>query len=242
MTTESGPPVTTLVRFTTRPPVLATGVAAQLVLFAGLTLGWDLGPAGWIAGLTYTAVGYGLLRVWAAELGPADQVTLARATLTGGVTALVADTLAGSPASPTLLVTVASVALVLDAVDGVVARRTGTSSAQGARFDMEVDAFLILMLSVAVAVQLGPWVLAIGAMRYTFVLAGRLLPWLRAALPASRARKVVAAWQGVTLAAASSEVFPQWFAAAGVGLSLTLLTWSFARDTVRLHGARQQYL
>ena len=39
----------------------------------------------------------------------------------------------------------------LDAVDGQVARRTGTVSALGARFDMEVDAFLILVLSVYVA-------------------------------------------------------------------------------------------
>ena len=37
---------------------------------------------------------------------------------------------------------------VLDAVDGHVARRTGTATAFGARFDMEVDAFLIVVLSV----------------------------------------------------------------------------------------------
>ena len=40
-------------------------------------------------------------------------------------------------------------ALALDGVDGQVARRTGTASELGARFDMEVDAFLILVLSVA---------------------------------------------------------------------------------------------
>ena len=42
-----------------------------------------------------------------------------------------------------------SVALALDGVDGQVARRTRTVSALGARFDMEVDAFLVLVLSVA---------------------------------------------------------------------------------------------
>ncbi len=40
------------------------------------------------------------------------------------------------------LVALASAALVLDAVDGQVARRTGTATALGARFDGEVDAFL----------------------------------------------------------------------------------------------------
>ena len=46
-------------------------------------------------------------------------------------------------------------ALLLDAVDGGVARRTGTVSGFGARFDMEVDAFLILVLSGYVAGRLG---------------------------------------------------------------------------------------
>ncbi len=72
---------------------------------------------------------------------------------------------------------------MLDAVDGRVARRTGTASAFGARFDMEVDAFLILVLSVYVA-RVGRRVgAAIGAARYAFVAAGWLLPWLRGPLP-----------------------------------------------------------
>ena len=49
------------------------------------------------------------------------------------------------PTGPGLALVV--VALALDWVDGQVARRTGTCSAFGARFDMETDAFLILVLS-----------------------------------------------------------------------------------------------
>ena len=44
---------------------------------------------------------------------------------------------------------------VLDGADGWLARRSGVSSAFGARFDGEVDAFLILALSVAVAPTYG---------------------------------------------------------------------------------------
>ena len=66
----------------------------------------------------------------------------------------------------TLLVSLATVALVLDAVDGWVARRTRTTGMFGARFDAEVDAFLILVLSVYVARSVGAWVLAIGVARY----------------------------------------------------------------------------
>jgi phosphatidylglycerophosphate synthase len=136
-------------------------------------------------------------------LGPANQVTLARATLVGGVAALAADSIQGRVPLG-VLVTLASVALALDAVDGQVARRTGTTSALGARFDMEVDAFLILVLSVVVAQSLGGWVLAIGALRYAFVAAAVVLPWLRASLPPRLSRKTVAALQGIVLVVASA--------------------------------------
>jgi phosphatidylglycerophosphate synthase len=79
--------------------------------------------------------------------GPANWVTLARGTLAVGVAALVADSFS-EPAQVTALVTLSGVALALDAVDGWVARRSKTASKLGAQFDGEVDAFLILVLSV----------------------------------------------------------------------------------------------
>ena len=89
------------------------------------------------------------------RFGPANRVTLARAALVGGVTALVADPSA-EPAAADGAGALTAVALILDAVDGKVARRTGTLRALGARFDMEVDAFLILVLSVYVSHRRGP--------------------------------------------------------------------------------------
>jgi phosphatidylglycerophosphate synthase len=167
------------------------------------------------------------------SLGPADKVTLARATLVGGVTALVMDSLVTST-SIVVLVALTGVALALDAVDGEVARRTGTDSPLGARFDMEVDAFLILVLSVLVVPALGAWVLAIGALRYLFGAAGWLMPWLRSPLPPSLARKTVAALQGIALVVVGSGVLPHAFAVFSVGLALALLLWSFGRDVVWL--------
>src|SRR6201992_3407564 len=127
--------------------------------------------------------------------GPADWVTLAPATPGLGVGALVADSFAG-PVPVALLVSLAAVALALDAVDGWVARRTGTASELGGHLDAEVDAFLILVLSVYVARSAGAWVLAIGAARYAFLAAGYLFPWLRAPLPPRYWRKVACAAQG----------------------------------------------
>ena len=89
------------------------------------------------------------------------------------------------------------------------ARRTGTATALGARFDGEVDAFLILALSVYAAPIYGAWVLAIGAARYLFLAGEWLLPWMRAPIPPRRWRRVVAAMQGVVLTVAAAEVLPR---------------------------------
>jgi phosphatidylglycerophosphate synthase len=130
------------------------------------------------------------------------------------------------------MVGIAVVALVLDGVDGWVARRTGTVSALGARFDMEVDAFLILVLSVYVAGIVGPWVLAIGAARYAAWAAGRMVRWLRRPVPPRYWRKPVAAIQGIVLTAAVAEVLPGVAIDAAIAAAMVLLAESFGRDVV----------
>jgi phosphatidylglycerophosphate synthase len=161
---------------------------------------------------------------------PASWVTLARATLAVGVAALAADSLThGTPVA--LLVSLAAVALVLDAVDGWVARRTGMATELGARFDGEVDAFLILALSVYVAPKYGWWVLAIGAARYLFLAGEWLLPWMRAPLPPRRWRKVVAATQGIVLTVAAAGVLPRALTQGLLLVALALLTASMGQCT-----------
>jgi phosphatidylglycerophosphate synthase len=214
------------------------GVAVQVTVLVLLATTVGLGAAAWLAGITYgvvvcLALSHGLRRWAAAGLGPADRVTLARAILVGGVTALaVESTQRNVPV--TVLVALACVALVLDGVDGQVARRTGTASPLGARFDMEVDAFLLLVLSFFVAPMFGGWVIAIGAMRYAFVAASWVLPWMRATLPPRYWRKVAAATQGIVLVVAASGVLPGPLAALAVAASLAMLVESFGRDVLWL--------
>ncbi|WP_242665421.1 MULTISPECIES: CDP-alcohol phosphatidyltransferase family protein [unclassified Nocardioides] len=152
---------------------------------------------------------------------PADAITLVRAVLAVVVAAI-------GPTGPGLALVV--VALCLDWVDGQVARRTHTESAFGARFDMETDAFLIAVLSVYVAADLGWWVLLIGAARYLLWLAERVLPWLRRPVPPRYWRKVVAAVQGIVLAVAASGLVPDAVAQAMLLVALGLLAESFGRD------------
>ena len=218
---------------------LAVAAGTQVVLLAVLSVGAGLGPVGWLAGSACLVGLCALLtaairRAGVASLGPADLVTLARAVLTGGVCALVADGLRDGDPATGPLVAVAAVALALDAVDGRVARRTGSASPLGARFDMEVDSFLVLVLSVSVAVLLGPWVLAIGLMRYAFVAASWWVPWLRSPLPTRYSAKVVAALQGIALVVAAAGVLPRPWSAALVGVALAFLVWSFGHDVVWL--------
>jgi phosphatidylglycerophosphate synthase len=152
---------------------------------------------------------------------PANWITFVRALLAVTVAVI-------GPTGPGLTLVV--VALALDWVDGQVARRTGTCTAFGARFDMETDAFLILVLSVYAAADLGGWVLLIGAARYLLWLAERLVPWLRRPVPPRYWRKVVAAIQGIVLAVAVSGVLPPWWSAALLVGALALLAESFGRD------------
>ncbi|SCG66789.1 Phosphatidylglycerophosphate synthase [Micromonospora inositola] len=217
-------------------PVL--GLIAQFVLLAGLAGTVGLGAAAWLAGLAYGVALCGLLRrglraAGADALGPADRVTLTRAVLVGGVLALTVEAW-GRPVPVAVLVPLTAVALALDAVDGRVARGTGTASDLGARFDMEVDAFLILVLSVHLVPAVGGWVLAAGGMRYAFVAAGWLLPWMRGALPRRYWRKVVAAAQGVVLAVAAAAALPPVATAVLVAGALAMLVESFGHDVAWL--------
>ena len=157
----------------------------------------------WTRALARGLARYGSDRLGPGRLGDADPGH-ARRRRRGADRGLVRP----RPRRSRLLVALATVALVLDAVDGRVARRTGTASPLGARFDGEVDAFLIVALSVYVARTVGAWVLAIGAARYAFLVAEWLLPWMRAPLPPRYWRKVVAATQGIALTVAAADVLP----------------------------------
>ncbi|MGK5685427.1 CDP-alcohol phosphatidyltransferase family protein [Actinoplanes sp. URMC 104] len=224
-----------------RAPVV--GLAAQLALLAllGSTLG--LTTAGLLTGAAYGLVlcgllGAGLSRAGMGRLGPANAVTLARALLVGGVIAMVVTSFV-QPVSIPVLATIAGVALAMDGVDGQVARRTGTTTALGARFDMEIDSVLVLVLGAYVGHEFGWWWLALGLYRYAFAVATWVFPWLNAALPFRFSRKVVAALQGVVLAAVMAGVLPTATAQAALAVALAAVTWSFGLDTLWLYRAQR---
>ncbi|MGF1644000.1 MAG: CDP-alcohol phosphatidyltransferase family protein [Thiotrichales bacterium] len=164
-----------------------------------------------------------------ARFGPANTVTLLRLGLTASLAGLV-----GAPTS-TLgwwIVGSALVVVTLDGVDGWLARRYRTESAFGARFDMETDALLILVLAM-LAWQLdkaGPWILLAGVLRYAFVGAGHWWAWIHRPLPCSFRRKTACVLQIATLIACLTPLLHTPSSAWVAGVGLVFLCYSFWVD------------
>lgn len=135
--------------------------------FAVLTTGADL----LLPGLALVSFGVllGLARRrWTPDgsFGLANGITVIRLFLSMGLWTL------GTSVSPAWVVPGAILVLVLDGLDGRVARERGEVSSLGELFDMEVDAFFVLILSLLLAEldRLGSWIATAGLLRYAFVL------------------------------------------------------------------------
>ncbi|MSR35111.1 MAG: CDP-alcohol phosphatidyltransferase family protein [Gemmatimonadetes bacterium] len=165
-------------------------------------------------------------------IGPANRITLLRATLVLPIAALAMTAMPMDARGYAWIVALSTAAMMLDGVDGRVARRTGTSTPFGARFDMELDAFLLIALALLLSRsgKTGSWVILIGGLRYLFVFAGMLWPLLQRPLPPSLRRKSVCVGQGVSLLAALAPVTPPAVASLITGMALVGLVYSFAVD------------
>ena len=166
-----------------------------------------------------------------AKFGSANAVTLARATFAALVTAAIGEH-AGSAIAAVAAATAIGITL-LDGVDGWLARRSGMSSAFGARFDMEVDALLIQALSILVWThdKAGAWVIMSGLLRYIFVAAGWVWPWMERPLEPSRRRQTVCVVQVVALIAALEPFVIRPYSAMLSAGALAVLAGSFFVDT-----------
>jgi phosphatidylglycerophosphate synthase len=164
------------------------------------------------------------------RLGPANLVTTLRLVLVSLVAALIGE-------EPTTTVAwggalLAVVITALDGVDGWLARRTRYASEFGARFDMETDALLILILAVLAWQhdKAGAWIVLAGAMRYLFVAGGYVWPWLDGELPPSQRRKTVCVVQAVGLIIVVSPIVTVPVSVVVAALTLVTLAWSFGVD------------
>lgn len=217
------------------------------VVLAGL--GLALGATVWmvpvLALLGLTAVAARAMRAGHphARMGAANGVTLLRAAIACLLILpiLLPGGLAGRDALAWGLTAAVAAGLALDGVDGWLARRQGLSSPFGARFDMEVDAYLAALLAVLALVsgKAGLWVLALGFMRYGFVAAMPVWRWLDAPLPDRAGRKTACVIQIAALTALMAPpVVPPLSLIVG-GAATLVLAASFAADIWLLWRARR---
>ncbi|HUQ52039.1 MAG TPA: CDP-alcohol phosphatidyltransferase family protein [Gammaproteobacteria bacterium] len=224
-----------------RGAVAAVAGAAVATILGASLLARGLGDDAVVWRGVALALGGGTLLSWLAarhlalpRFGMANAVTLTRAVLVLLLLALLGAQ--ATSALAWLLVALSLAAAVLDGVDGALARSRAETSAFGARFDMEIDALLILVLAALVWQhgKAGPWILLAGLLRYLFVAASYALPWLAAALPPSRRRQTVCVVQIATLIAALVPlIVPPWSAVVAVA-GLAALVGSFGIDVVWL--------
>ena len=166
-----------------------------------------------------------------AIFGQANQVTTARAVFV----ALVAGAI-GEEAAPIIAASVAAAAMavtIMDGVDGRLARGNRMSSAFGARYDMEVDALLILVLSILAFThdKAGAWVIVSGLMRYVFVAAGWTWPWMERPLMPSRRRQAACVIQIVALIVIVEPMVTRPTSELVAAFALGMLSASFLADT-----------
>lgn len=245
--------------------VVLTATAFLLQTVLGLSAGYSVKAAGLFIAVLLVAAGYIGGRHPFDRFGVANRITTGRLAIVCLVAAVLGEDYSGAAgavhgaaapgargvaavagsvvtlgAGAELLpywVALACIAVtLLDGLDGWAARRTAMSSEFGARFDMETDALLVMVLSVLVWQwnKAGAWIVLAGAMRYLFVVATWGWSWMTRELFTSTRRKVICVVQivGLTVVLLPALVPPAsaWLSAT----LLALLSYSFLADTVWL--------
>jgi len=215
---------------------LVAVVALANVARAALPLGdrYPLKAAGLFAIIMGLSIGFLQQHHPFARFGAANQITTLRAILVSLVAGLVGEPKLAPVAAAAVAASV--VVTLLDGVDGWLARRDRIASPFGARFDMEIDALLILALSVLAwrHQKAGAWVVLSGLLRYGFVAGGAVAPWLREPLLASRRRQTICVIQIAALTLVMLPAIEPPASTAIAGAALVALSCSFLIDTLWL--------
>ena len=228
----------------------ALAVGLLLVSVATVIAGWmDWGAALALQALAVFALGALLVQYGLAghapheRFGAANGLTLTRLAMIALLAGVAGRPLPADPAPLAWgIVVFATITAVLDAADGPLARTQGLASEFGARFDMECDALLVAVLCLLLVQfdKAGAWVLAAGAMRYAFVLAARVWPWIARPLLPSWRRKAVCVVQITLLIVCLGPIIARDASQAIAAAGLAMLGASFAADLGWLYRHRNR--
>lgn len=193
-------------------------------------------PAAWLAGAhaLWAVAGFGWLFVrMRGHRRGADRVTGARVLM---CVALFAS-LALEPAAAWWKLGLALAILVLDGVDGALARRSGPTRA-GAIFDAESDGFYFTTICGAchLWLGLGAWIFVIAALRPLYVLAWAVLqrfrPMQSPNRKGSQRARIIFLCTTIALLADLAPGLPLALKDAITGVAVVLLCYSFGVDTI----------
>lgn len=187
-----------------------------------------------VAGVLGLGAQLGAARGWrsaAGRIAVANLLTLLRLALVAGLPGLL------SSLPRALFIALVVALLVLDGVDGYVARARGETSAFGATLDMETDALTVMVLGFLLweGGAIGAWVIVAGLWRYVYAFAVALAPSL-GDCPPSRLYRWVFCLLVLSFAGAfvPSAALAQAFAALGT----ILVSLSFLHSLARSRAVR----
>ena len=136
-----------------------------------------------------------------------------------------------------VFILLAIIALLLDGLDGFIARKYDQVSKFGELIDQEADNFLMFVMSISLYLnrEIGLYVFLIPAYRYIFIISMAKYPWLKYTLPNSRLRKVGCVGTILIMIISQDPYITNDVTVFLVILSLIIITFSFSRDIIWLY-------
>ena len=131
----------------------------------------------------------------------------------------------------------ALISLLLDGLDGFIARRYNDTSKFGELFDQESDNFLMFVLSISLYINkdIGLYVFLIPAYRYIFITLMTKYSWLKNTLPDSILRKSVCVMTTLLMIISHEVYFNEFIFNFIINLALFIITFSFSKDIIWLY-------
>jgi phosphatidylglycerophosphate synthase len=122
--------------------------------------------------------------------------------------------------------------IIADGFDGYYARKFNEESEFGGNFDMETDSFLAAVMTTLIylSMDIGPWILVAGYLRYLFVFTLRVLGLHNETSPAMPGAKLIAVLFFITLIL--PFLFPVHLMWWGLIVGALLIYFSFARELI----------
>ena len=136
-----------------------------------------------------------------------------------------------------IIIILSTVSLIMDGLDGFIARKYNLVSKFGEIIDQESDNFLMLVISISLYLNkdIGLYVFFIPLYRYAFLVSMKKYDWLQRTLPSSQFRKIACVLTIVLMIMSQDVYFNYENTLFLVILSLFIITFSFSKDIIWLY-------